>query len=117
MKLLEAKEYGKINLSRALLLLLDSKEIKIAEKKSDCFLKGNKIYLRCQTFSRALYSEFGIEITANKISRYFSERGITEIYANRNVKKYNNKCYLVINCEELDKHSKDNSFCLKNVFY
>lgn len=117
MKQLEAKEYGKINLSRALLLLLDSKAIKIAEKKSDCFLKGNKIYLRCQTFSRALYSEFGIEITANKISRYFSERGITEIYANRNVKKYNNKCYLVINCEELDKDAKDNSFCLKNVFY
>ncbi len=33
MKLLEAKEYGKINLSRALLLLLNSKEIKIDRKE------------------------------------------------------------------------------------
>lgn len=92
------------NLAQELILLLDDK-IPVGKCGSVCFIKKGYLYIRTKAIINALYDVYGVEYSSKKVSGYFSSKGISESYNSsknmRNVKKYNNKSYLVLNWDAL----------------
>lgn len=96
---------NEFNLSRALFYLLSNKILKIGDRGSECFKKGGYLYIRTQILMRKIEDEYKLKISSKRISSYFSSNGISTGYNSfgncRNVKKYNNKSYLVLNWDSL----------------
>lgn len=114
---LEAKEIDVINFSSELLEMLDSKTILIGSKGDDCFIRSNHLYITNKAFGVCLKNKFGRTFSAKEVTAYFRNRYISEAYADNRLKKYNNKCYLVLNIKELVKDARDDSHTIDNLFF
>ncbi len=114
---LEAKEIDVINFSSELLEMLNSKTILIGSKGDDCFIRSNHLYITNKAFGVCLKNKFGRTFSAKEVTAYFRNRYISEAYADNRLKKYNNKCYLVLNINELAKDARDDSHTIDNLFF
>ena len=88
---------NEFNLSTALLYLLRSRIICEGQKGSDCFRKGGYLYIRNSVTAKELQAEYKIQVSTKKVSNDRNKK---------NVKKYNNKNYLVLNWELLLEDAK-----------
>lgn len=114
---LETKEVHTINFSYELLSMLNSKAIKLGSKGDDCFIRSNHLYITNKAFGVCLKNKFGRTFSAKEVTAYFRNRYISEAYADNRLKKYNNKCYLVLNINELVKDARDDSHTIDNLFF
>ena len=114
---LEKAEVEHVNFSRELIEMLNNKTIIPGEKGDDCFKKGNYIYITNKYFGIKLREKFKQTFSAKRVSAYFNERYISEVYPDNRQKRYNNKRYLKLNMTELVKDSKDSSAYINNLFY
>ncbi len=115
MERIAAKEKSLDNLSLEIVDLMDYNKELIGEKGSDCFCKGKYLYITNQFFAQYLYKKYYQIISAKHITAYFRERGISEHYADHRIKKYNNRCYLILNIKTLRQDAKLTSY--NNIFY
>ena len=91
--------------------------ILIGSKGDDCFIRSNHLYITNKTFGVCLKNKFGRTFSAKEVTAYFRNRYISESYADNRLKKYNNKCYLVLNINELAKDARDDSHTIDNLFF
>ena len=116
-KLIIDKAVEESGFSRELIEMLNNKTIIPGEKGDDCFKKGNYIYITNKYFGIKLREKFKQTFSAKRVSAYFNERYISEVYPDNRQKRYNNKRYLKLNMTELVKDSKDSSAYINNLFY
>ena len=64
-----------------------------------------------------LKNKFGRTFSAKEVTSYFRNRYIAESYADNRLKKYNNKCYLILDINELINDAKDDSYTINNLFF
>ena len=114
---LEKAEIKHVNFSSELLEMLNNKIILLGKKGDDCFKKGNYIYITTRLFGMKLNEKFKQTFSARRISSYFNERYISEVYADNRQKRYNNKRYLKLRITELIKDANDSSVDVNNLFY
>jgi len=114
---IEAGEIKEINFSNELITMLNNKEICLGEKGSDCFRKGNFIYITNSLFGKKLTDKFRQNISSKRLSAYFRDKYISVGYHDNTDKKYNGKRYLTLNITELLKDAKTNDALIENLFF
>ena len=117
LKTIEASEVEYINLSAELLSMINDNTIVVSEKGEECFQKGNLIYIRNEYFGRKLREKYKKSFSAKSITAYFRERFISKVYSDNRTKKYNNKCYLILDFEELCHDAQNNIDSINNLFF
>lgn len=116
-KKLQTREIDSVNLSLELLTMIKNGDIRVGKKGDPCFVKGKRLYVKNSEIGRGLGNKFGKNFSAKRIAAYFRDRYISEVYADNRNKKYNNKCYLILNIDELQKDANDDSYNIDNLFF
>ena len=114
---LQLREVDSVNFSLELLTMIKNDVIQIGKKGAPCFVKSGRLYITNTEFGKSLYNKFGKNFSAKEIAAYFRDRYISEVYADNRPKKYNNKCYLILNINELQKDAHDDSCTINNLFF
>lgn len=114
---LEAREIEVINFSVELLEMLNNNVIEVGSKGDECFIKDKKLYITNRMLGKYLKNKFGRTFSAKEVTSYFRNRYIAESYADNRLKKYNNKCYLILDINELINDAKDDSYTINNLFF
>ncbi len=105
------------NLSAELFEMLNSGMIILQKKGAACFIKGKKIFIKNSYFEKALREKHKQSFSAKHIAAYFRDRYISEVYDDKRPKKYNGKCYLVLNIEELKKDAATYNNATSQLFF
>lgn len=114
---IEAGEVTEINFSKELLEMIKGGEISLGEKGSDCFMKGKFIYITNSLFGQKVSAKYKQTISANRISAYFRDRYISDVYKDNTDRKYGGKRYLTLNISELQKDAGSDSAMIANLFF
>ena len=117
LKDIEAGETTDINFSKEIILMLENGDICLGKKGGDCFKKGKFLYATSNCFGKALSDKYKRPFTAKKISSYFRDRYISDVYADNTGKKYDGKRYLCLNIAELQKDAGSDSDKISGLFF
>ena len=116
-KELEKQEVTHINFSAELKEMIDNGVVVPGKRGDECFIKGGYLYITSSYFGRCLHNKYKREFSARKITAYFRDRYISEVYADNRSKKYHNIRYIKLNLDELDRDAGDNSAAINNLFF
>ena len=113
---LEKTESENINLSKALLDLIEKDHINPSEKNKECFNKKDCLYISTHYLAEKFYKYYDKKLSSNYIAKYFKDRFISKIDKDKSTKKHENRRYLALEKDRLKEDSEDQTIDIENLF-